>query len=258
MNLKLQQKNVLITGASKGIGLACARRFKNEGAHIALVSRNDASLNRAAESLGGAMVFAADLSDSAAAEDIVCQAEEQLGPVDILVNCAGAAQRTVPEELSPETWRAAMDAKYFSYINVIDPLIKRMAARKKGAIINIIGTGGKTPVPVHLPGGAANAALMLITAGLASAYTAQGIQVIGISPGLTNTERVEEGLKAEAKRQGVSEADALSNMVAQMPLGRLTEPDEIASIVAFAASRYGVVLSGTNITADGAATPFVV
>ena len=151
-----------------------------------------------------------------------------------------------------------MDAKYFSYINVIDPLIKRMAARKKGAIINIIGTGGKTPVPVHLPGGAANAALMLITAGLASAYTAQGIQVIGISPGLTNTERVEEGLKAEAKRQGVSEADALSNMVAQMPLGRLTEPDEIASIVAFAASRYGVVLSGTNITADGAATPFVV
>jgi len=151
-----------------------------------------------------------------------------------------------------------MDAKYFTYINVIDPLVKRMAGRGDGVIVNIIGSGGKIASPIHLAGGAANAALMLATAGLANAYAAKGVRVVGINPGLTSTGRVSEGLKADAKREGISEDEALARAKKKLPLGRLAEPAEIADIAVFAASARGRFLTGANISADGVSTPTVV
>ena len=189
---------------------------------------------------------------------MVEQVEKEFGAIDVLVNSAGAAKRTNADELTPEAWRAAMDAKYFTYINVIDPLVKRMAARGSGVIINIIGSGGKIASPIHLPGGSANAALMLATAGLANAYAAKGVRVVGINPGLTNTSRVSEGLKADAKREGISEDEALARAQKKLPLGRLAEPGEIADIAVFAASARGRFLTGANISADGVSTPTVV
>jgi len=151
-----------------------------------------------------------------------------------------------------------MDAKYFSYINVIDPLIKRMAARGRGAIVNLIGSGGKVATPTHIGGGAANAALMLATAGLANAYAKSGVRVVGVNPGPTKTERVAQGLAADAKRDGVSEDEALKRIVQRMPLGRMPEPEEIADIVVFAASERARLLTGAILSADGATTPTVV
>lgn len=258
MDLGLRNKNVLITGGSKGIGLACARVFRDEGARVAIVSRSRENLDDACRALGEAFTIAADLTDAAAAAAMVERVEAEFGPIDILVNSAGAARMTPPDELAPEKWRAAMDAKYFSYINVIDPLIKRMAARGDGAIVNIIGTGGKVPGRSHLAGGAANAALMLATAGLANTYAAQGVRVVGLSPGATNTERIAHGIQAEARRLGIGEQEALAHMVAPLPFGRFAEPEEIADIAAFAASPRGRYLTGANITLDGAATPSVV
>jgi len=183
--------------------------------------------------------------------------EKEFGPLDILVNSAGAAKRTDADDLTPQAWRAGMDAKYFSYIHVIDPVVKRMAARGRGAIVNIIGNGGKLPAPTHLAGGAANAALMLATAGLAGAYAAKGVRVIGLNPGLTETGRVAEGMKAEAKRQGISEEEALKRATKNLPLGRMPQPEELADIVLFAASERGLLLSGANITVDAAHHPTV-
>jgi NAD(P)-dependent dehydrogenase (short-subunit alcohol dehydrogenase family) len=258
MDLGLKQKNVLITGGSKGIGLACARAFLAEGARVAIVSRSQANLDAARSSLGKVHVETADLTDAAAAAAMVERVEKEFGPLDVLVNSAGAAKRTNAEELTPAAWRAGMDAKYFSYINVIDPVVKRMAARGRGAIINIIGNGGKLPASTHLAGGAANAALMLATAGLANAYAGKGVRVVGLNPGLTNTSRVAEGMQAEAKRQAISEEEALKRATKNMPLGRMAEPEEIADIVAFAASERGRFLTGANITVNGAATPTIV
>ena len=181
-----------------------------------------------------------------------------MGAIDVLVNCAGAAKRTGPDDLTPDAWRASMDAKYFSYIHVIDPVVKRMAARGRGAIINLIGNGGKLPAPTHLAGGAANAALMLATAGLANAYAGKGVRIVGLSPGITETGRVAEGMKAEAKRQGISEEEALKRATKGLPLGRMPQPEEVADIVLFAASERGLLLSGANITIDAAHKPTVV
>jgi NAD(P)-dependent dehydrogenase (short-subunit alcohol dehydrogenase family) len=258
MDLGLRNKKVLITGGSKGIGLACARAFVAEGAQVALVSRSQDNLRKARESLKEAYTIAADLTDAAAAAAMVERVEREFGPLDVLVNSAGAAKRTDAAELTPAAWRAGMDAKYFTYIHVIDPLIKRMAARGHGAVINVIGSGGKVASPTHLAGGAANAALMLATAGLAFAYAAKGIRVVGLNPGITNTERVAQGMKAEAQRANISEAEAAKQAKARLPLGRFADPEEIADIVVFAASERGRYLTGANISTDGAASHVVV
>ena len=256
MDLGLRDKKVLITGGSKGIGLACARAFVAEGARVALVSRSEDNLRKAG--VKGAYTIAADLTDAAAAAAMVERVEQEFGAIDVLVNSAGAAKRTDADELTPAAWRAGMDAKYFTYINVIDPLIKRMARRGSGAVINVIGSGGKVASPTHLAGGAANAALLLATAGLAYAYASKGVRVVGVSPGVTKTERVAQGLTAEAKRANISEEQAYKQMIARLPMGRPAEPEEIADIVVFAASERGRYLTGANISTDGAASHVVI
>ena len=256
MDLGLKDRKVLITGGSKGIGLACAKAFIAEGARVALVSRSEENLKKA--NIKGAFTLAVDLTDAAAAAAMVERVEKEFGPLDVLVNSAGAAKRTDAEDLTPAAWRAGMDAKYFSYINVMDPVIKRMGKRGHGAVINVIGNGGKVASPTHLAGGAANAALLLATAGLAYAYAGKGVRVVGVSPGVTKTERVAEGLKAEAKRANVSEEQAYKQMISRLPMGRPAEPEEIADIVVFAASERGRYLTGANISTDGAASHVVV
>lgn len=258
MNLELAGKVVLITGGSKGIGLACAKAFMAEGARVAITSRSEANLANAKKALGNVLAIPGDLVDDKQALAVVERTEKELGPIDILVTSAGAAKRTPPDDLTPAAWRAGMDAKYFTYVNVIDPVIKRMATRGRGVIVNIIGNGGKVATPTHLPGGAANAALMLITVGLANAYASKGIRVVGINPGLTKTDRVAEGMKADAKLGGISEEEALRRSQERVPLGRLGEPEEIADMAVFAASARGSYLTAINITMDGASSPIVV
>jgi NAD(P)-dependent dehydrogenase (short-subunit alcohol dehydrogenase family) len=258
MDLGLREKVVLVTGGSKGIGLACARLFQAEGAHVAITSRSQANIDRARATLKEAFGVSADLIDAEAALRMIEMVEREVGPVDVLVNSAGAAKRTPPDELTPAVWKIALDAKFFSYINVIDPVVKRMARRGSGVIVNVIGSGGKVASPTHLAGGAANAALMLATAGLGRAYAGRGIRVVGVNPTLTNTERVAEGMRAEARLQGISEDDARQSAIKQIPLGRMAEPEEVASAVVFLASAKAGYITGTTVTMDGAQVPAVV
>ena len=253
----LDGKRVLVTGGSKGIGLACAKAFSAAGAHVAICSRAEANIEAAKRQLPGIFGAPADLIDAEAAAAMVDKVEAAIGPIDILVNSAGAARRAPPEDLTPAFWRAAMDAKYFSTINVVDPVIKRMAARGTGVIVNIIGTGGKVASPVHLAGGAANAALMLATAGLGTAYAGKGVRVVGVSPGLTETDRVAEGLEADAKAAGISIEEARAKAVARIPMGRMALPEEIADAVLFLASDDARYITGVSLAMDGGLHPVV-
>jgi NAD(P)-dependent dehydrogenase (short-subunit alcohol dehydrogenase family) len=265
MDLELQGRHALITGGSKGIGLACARTLLREGARVSLVSRGMENLTAAkhallsefADAKTRVALFAADLKDPAAAARTVDEVEAT-GPVDILVNSAGAARRTPPEDLTPAAWHDAMQAKYFTYIHVIDPLIKRMAQRNAGVIVNVVGAGGKVASPTHLAGGAANAALMLVSAGLAAAYGPRGIRVNAVNPGITRTERMQQGLEADARLNNISTDEALKRASARLPLGRIATPDEIADAVVFLCSPRAAYITGAILAMDGAVTPMVV
>lgn len=266
MDLKLNDKHVLITGGSKGIGLACAKAFLAESTQVTLVARDLATLESAQralviempESKGRVAVLSADLRDPQSSIAALEKAEARFGPVDVLVNSAGAAKRTPAPELTPQVWRDALDAKFFTYINMIDPVVKRMAKRKQGVIVNVIGAGGKTASAVHLAGGSANAALMLATAGLASAYGRDGVRVVGVNPGPTQTERLQEGLEATCRLEGIDMKTALEKATSKMALGRMAEPHEIADAVVFLASDKASYISGVNISMDGVAVASVV
>jgi NAD(P)-dependent dehydrogenase (short-subunit alcohol dehydrogenase family) len=264
MDLQLQGKHVLITGGSKGIGLACARGFLQEGARVSLVSRQITHLQKAQQVLQDAFpesqvfIFAADLTQAQLALHALNAAEGALGAVDILVNSAGAAKRTPVDELTPQAWADAMQAKYFTYINIIDPTIKRMAQRRSGAVVNIVGNGGKVASPIHLAGGSANAALMLASVGLANAYGPQGVRVNAINPGLTLTDRLQEGFAADARMRGVSTQEVLNQTIAKLPLGRIATPEEIANATVFLASSKASYITGICMSMDGALNPIVV
>jgi NAD(P)-dependent dehydrogenase (short-subunit alcohol dehydrogenase family) len=261
MDLGFAGKIVAVTGASKGIGFACAEAFAREGAKVALVSRSAANLDAAATKLTGAahalIVCIADLVRAEDAARMADEVERALGPIDILVNSAGAARRYAPDDLDAAAWHAAMDAKYFSYIHPIAAVLPRMVSRGRGAIVNIIGSGGKVASPVHLPGGAANAALMLATTGLAAAFGPKGIRINGINPGSTLTDRVQEQLAVEAKMTGLGEAELLQRMQAKIPLGRLGTPEEIAQVVLFLASAHASYVTGAIVPMDGGANPVI-
>ncbi|RFU47837.1 SDR family NAD(P)-dependent oxidoreductase [Paraburkholderia sp. DHOC27] len=274
MDLGLKNKVVLVTGGSKGIGLACARAFAAEGAKVAIVSRDPANLARAREQLAGAGLHVhltrADLHEAHSAADIVEEVTTAVGPIDVLINSAGAARRYDPETLDAEAFRATMEAKYFPYIYPQQEVLRRMAERIKaaknknggenaepGTIVNIIGMGGKMASDIHIAGGAANAALMLATVGLAHYYARYGIRINAINPGSTLTERVEEALKLEASQQGVDTAEALARGQAKVPLGRFAKPEEIADVALFLASRRASYVTGAIVPMDGGSAPLI-
>jgi NAD(P)-dependent dehydrogenase (short-subunit alcohol dehydrogenase family) len=260
MELGLKDRVVVVTGASKGIGLACVHAFAAEGARVAMISRSRANLDAALAAMPPSahrpVAVAADLTRADEAARAIAEAGRALGPIDVLVNSAGAAKRHPPDELTAQAWHDAMDAKFFSYVHPID-IVKSMAARGRGAIVNIVGQGGKVANPVHLPGGAANAALMLATAGLAAAYAPKGVRVNAINPGATLTGRVQEGLAAEARMTGLAADEVLSRMRQRIPLGRLGTPEEVARVAVFLASDAASYVSGAIVPMDGVSTPVI-
>lgn len=255
MDVGLEGRIVLIAGASKGIGLACAQAFAREGARVVGVSRQLAHLHAAQHELqrdGLHMdVTAADLQESVAALMVADYVENEFGPIDVLVNCAGAARRATPAELHADAMHAAMQAKYFTYMHMIDPVIRRMAARGHGSIVNVVGQGGRQASAVHIGGGAANAALMLASVGYANAYAASGVRVNVINPGITRTGRMQEGLDAASRASGRPADALLSELIAEIPMGRLAEPRDIANAAVFLASPLASYITGAIIPMDG-------
>jgi NAD(P)-dependent dehydrogenase (short-subunit alcohol dehydrogenase family) len=256
MDLELGNAVVLVTGGSKGIGLACARRLAAEGARVAIASRSADNLARAVAgaadeglTLHGCV---ADLGDPAQAGRLRDEVESVLGPVDVLVNSAGAARRENPRALTAQLWRDAMEAKFFPYIHAMDALLPGMVARGHGCIVNVIGAGGKRVTPTHLTGGAANAALMLATAGLANAFAADGVRVNAVNPALVETDRMTRTLSTQGELEGITIEEARRRLEGQAPMGRLARPEEVADVVAFLASARSGYVNGAILTVDGA------
>lgn len=261
MDLHLSQKIVVVTGGSKGIGLACAHAFASEGARVVLISRDAANIDAACKTLAAAgfsaQGYAANLSDYADTVRVIDRIESEIGPIAILINSAGAAKRYDPDALDGDALRAGMEAKYFPVANAQEAVLKKMRTRSAGAIVNIIGSGGKVASAIHVSGGAANAALMLSSVALASHYAPHGIRINAINPGSTLTGRVNEALDVEAKRSGSSRETALAQGQAAVPMGRYARPEEVADVALFLASDRASYVTGAIVPLDGGKNPVI-
>src|SRR5258707_2655788 len=179
MDLGLKGKRVLVTGGSKGFGLACAEAFAAEGAEVRIASRNPPA--------GAKFVSkAVDLSQRGAPEALA----DWAGDLDILVNNAGAIPGGDLLKVDEATWRKAWDLKVFGYINLTRAVYARMKAKKRGVIVNVIGAAGEKMNALYIAGSAANASIMAFTRALGGASHADGVRVVGINPGPVATDRL--------------------------------------------------------------------
>ena len=264
MDLQMDNTHVVVTGGSGGIGLACARQFVRERCRVTLVARDAQRLADArtallvADAAADVATYSVDLTDPVAATALVARLEEERGVVDVLVNGAGAPRRTPFASLVAQDWQDAMQDKFFPTMNLLAALLPRMAARGRGTVVNIAGVGGKMPSPYNLPGGAANAALMLATAGLAVAWGPRGIRINAVNPALTETGLLEDFFRTQATALGITPEAVRGQLVAQLPLRRTASADEVANAVVFLASPRASYISGAIVPVDGATAAMVV
>jgi NAD(P)-dependent dehydrogenase (short-subunit alcohol dehydrogenase family) len=251
MDLNLQGKTALVTGASKGIGLAVASLLAAEGCNLHLVARSKDTLETAREAIRKRHQIAValhplDLSQS----DSVAQLAESCRDVDILINNAGAIPGGTIFEVDDKAWRAGWDLKVYGYVNLTRAYFKNMAERKKGVIICICGLGGEKLDFGYIAGAAGNASLMAFARAMGGRSPDYGVRVLAVNPGPVLTDRTVYLGKIRAKRE-LGDENRYKESFKHMPFGRPASVEEVAPMVVFLASDLSNYISGTVITIDG-------
>ena len=251
MNLNLEGKCVLVTGASKGIGLAIAKGFLSEGCDVHLVARSESALKDVTSQLnevaqGGISYSALDLSKSENIPHLLNAA----GPIDILVNNAGSIPggdlQTIDEVRSREAW----DLKVFGYINLSRAVYKQMSEINSGVIINVTGLAADRLDTNYIAGSSANASLNAFSRALGSNSFKDGIRCLAVSPGAVETDRLVTLMKTKAALELGSE-DLWPDLLKGLPYGRAATTTEVADVVLFLASARASYLSGIVVNVDG-------
>jgi 3-oxoacyl-[acyl-carrier protein] reductase len=254
MELNLKGRTALVTGASRGIGFGVAQMLAAEGCNVHLASRSAADLEVARHKITAAhrvkvTVHALDLSKLENARALV----KACGPLDLLINNAGAIPHGTLTGLDDKTWREAWDLKVFGFINVTREVYRDMCARKRGVIVNVVGIAGERPVASYIAGSMANAGLMAMSRALGGESVDYGVRVVAVNPGGTETDRQVVRWKARAKKE-LGDENRWRELTTGFPLGRLGTVDEVASTVVFLCSDRAGYISGTVVTVDGGAT----
>ena len=251
MDLNLRNKTVLITGGSKGIGLACAKEFAAEGCNLHLVSRTKEGLENAKKEIEAEhgvriTIHVFDLSDSKNVDQLV----ENCPKIDILVNNAGAIPAGDIQAVEEDRWRAAWDLKVFGYINMTRRYYPLMKDAGGGVIMNIIGLAGVRVDRNYIAGSAGNASIIGFTHAMGAHALDEGMRVLGVCPGAVQTERITTMLKTRAKDEKGDE-NRWQDYFSGMPLNRPALVEEVADVVVFLCSERASWLTGTTINLDG-------
>ncbi|MBI3044027.1 MAG: SDR family NAD(P)-dependent oxidoreductase [Betaproteobacteria bacterium] len=251
MDLELKGLTALVTGASRGIGLAIAQGLAHEGCNLHLVSRTADDLATASASIRGrhkvsVACHALDMSKSESAPLLA----QRCGNVDILINNAGSIPAGHLKDLDEAQWRDGWELKVFGYINLTREIYRRMCARRRGVIVNVIGVAGERLRQDYIAGGTGNAALMAFTKNLGGESVDCGVRVVGVNPGQVETDRLRQRLERKAQAE-LGEASRWRELVVSPPFGRLARSEEVADTVVYLASSRASYISGTIVTVDG-------
>ena len=254
MDLGLKDQVVFITGASRGIGRATAALLVEEGCRVAITGRDEDTLRRAVQELGGeerVLGVQGDMTDNEDIERAVSQTIDRFGQIDVLITCAGSSPGGLLENLTEEEWLGSLNLKFMGYVRSCRAVLPHMVERGSGAIVLVVGNDGLKPSYWEMTAGAANAADLNFASSLAEQYGPQGIRVNTVNPGPVDTDRWDGLEKAFARDKGVDQQTAHDLAVSSIPLGRICTPEEVANLVTFLASPRASFLNGAHIPIDG-------
>lgn len=254
--LDFTDKVALVTGGSKGIGLACAVALVQAGAKVAIVGRDRALLETFTQKHGADRVLgiAHDLSRSGGAARVAAETLARFGQVDVLINSAGSSASGPFLSLPDSAWQDSFDLKIMATLRMIREILPHMLERERGHIVSIAGNSALHPEATMLPGVMANTTLIAVTKALAHSVAGHGVVLNCVSPGPTLTDRLRGIIEARAEHEGIDTATVTARMLARTPSRRFCEPEEIARTVLFLCSGAVPNLVGTNLTVDGGAT----
>jgi NAD(P)-dependent dehydrogenase (short-subunit alcohol dehydrogenase family) len=257
MDLQLTDKVAFVTGASKGIGRAVAEQLAAEGVDVVITARTAEPLQKAAREIStrtGRTVLPLD-GDMSKPEDVercVSETLRRFGRIDILVTCAGSSPGGLLENLTEETWFSSLNLKFMGYVRTVRAVIPHMRERGEGAIILVVGNDGLKPSYWEMTAGVANAADINFASSVAEQYGRHGVRINTVNPGPVNTDRWDGLEKAFARDKKVDQDRAHELAVSSIPLHRICEPQEVASLVTFLASPRAAFINGAHIPIDGA------
>jgi 3-oxoacyl-[acyl-carrier protein] reductase len=257
MDLGLDGKACIVTGATRGIGLATVRQLRAEGARVLLVARDAGDVARVAGDVG-AEGLAADVTAPDAGELVVAACVERFGAVDVLVNNAGTSFVSPLEDLTDEDWQGQWELNVMGPMRLMRAAAPRMVAAGGGRIVNVCSSSGKRPSLTNVAYSVTKAAQLSLSRHFADRYVRDGVLVNAVAPGpVTSPLWLGEGGLADqaAAARGISREEALAAQQAKVPLGRFAEPEEIAAVIVFLCSARASVVAGAAWSADGGTVP---
>jgi 3-oxoacyl-[acyl-carrier protein] reductase len=256
VDLGLAGKIAVVYGASRGLGRAAAEALASEGARVAVVARHEATLTDAAASIRGAtksevIPFVFDVSRAEDARRSVADVAQHFGGLDIVVNNSGGPKAGNFGSLTEQDFAQAVELLFMSVVRISLAAVPLMRQRGGGRIINITSVTVKQPVDNLMLSNAVRPAVVGFSRSLASELAAERITVNCVAPGYTRTERVIELNEANAAREQTTAKAVEERLVASIPMKRLGEPHELASLIAFLASDRAGYITGTTLQVDG-------
>ncbi len=258
MELQLKKLRALVVAASRGLGAATARSFSQEGAVVAICSRNERRIASTAariqaETGNSVIALTGDVSQPAAAEAIVKQAAEAMGGLDILITNAGGPPAGSFESLSAETWDQAVQLTLLSTANLIRAALPYLKQSDHASVLTITSYSAKQPIPNLGLSNSLRGAVIGLTKTLANEVGPAGIRVNSIMPGWTRTERVVELMEARAAQNGTTVEQEIDRQTAAIALQRMATPEEFARVAVFLSSPAASYIHGAMIPVDGGA-----
>lgn len=261
MQLTLNGRAALITGGSKGLGLAMAKAFAQAGGNVAIVARGAEALGHAEAELREAAptakiaAIAADIRSAEGCEQAFTGAQRALGQVDILVNNAGTSQRGPFLEASDALWQDDLDLKLFASIRLCRLALPAMRDRRWGRIINVLNIGAKAPKAASTPTSVSRAAGMALTKALANEFAPHNVLVNAMLVGIIESDQWVR--RHAADKRNISWEEWKAEQGRPVPLGRIGKAEEFAAMALLLASDAGGYVTGTAINVDGGSSPAV-